>query len=277
MSDLSPRQFRIAERQKDRPWDLTPGFGPVKPGKAQQGTLLRGGPGGVQHKRPIPGVMNEDDADEWFEGVDTVSGRHATNAPMESFVNSGFRRDMFGSEQGQGWGSGVYMTPTDRSSVAWEADDIHQTMYADYLNHDFEVTAESPREVEVFSNAERVDPARAQTYGVAYDDPAEASLTRSEVFEAARVPHTEGDISHALAKGGHTSLSIIDSGWDADHLEDGMDYESGEDWRYRSPGTHGTQRVVFDPNAVKLVDDSAPPVDRQVMRRRRRRVRKRDG
>ncbi|MCA1781925.1 MAG: hypothetical protein LC679_07045, partial [Intrasporangiaceae bacterium] len=86
----------------------------------------------------------------------------------------------------------------------------------------------------------------------------------------------DSDISHELQREGHTSLTIVDSPWEAEHLEGGIDFEGGEDWRYRSPGTHGTQRNVFNPNAVKIVDEDAPPVDSQVMRRRRRSVRKRD-
>jgi len=280
MPDLSQNQFRVAERQKDRPWDLTPGFGPVKPGKAQQGTLLRGGPGGVQHKRPIPGAMPPEDADEWFAGTETVHGRHATDAGLENFVNQGFRREDFGSAGGVGWGSGVYMTPTDLR-FDQDAAENHQTMYADYMAHDYGVMAESPRDVEVWSEPERVNPAKAHPIGVGWDDPEAASLTRREVFEAAGVPEPQGhrfetDIAHELQRAGHTSLTIVDSPWEAEHLEDGMDYEEGADWRFRSPGTHGTQRAVFDPNAVKVVDDDAPPVDRQVMRRRRRKLRKRD-
>ena len=280
MPELSPNQFRIAERQKDRPWDLTPGFGPVKPGKTQQGTLLRGGPGGVQHKRPIPGAMPEEDADEWFAGTETKHGLHSTDVGLSQFVNQGFRREDFGTQGGSGWGSGVYMTPTDEP-VAWEAADNHQQMYADNLGSTFDVVAESPRDVQAFSDPDRLVPGKAHPFGVGWDDPEAAALTRREVFEAAGVPAPEGsrfdtDIAHELQRAGQTSLTIIDSPWEADHLEDGVDFEEGADWSTRSPGVHGTQRVVFDPNAVKIVDEDAPPVNREVMRRRRRRVRKRD-
>jgi len=261
--ELSPRQFEGTPE-----YDLNPGFGRKK-NTPQQGTLFRGGPRlPSAHRGPAPAAMSHEDIDEWFAGrPDVVSGKHSTYADLDTFRSEPFKREEFGAELGAGFGDGVYFTPSDTDDA-----EEHQQRYGYDLPETYDVVA-APRGGFARTMSDPEETAPVLGVGGSWEE-GYRTLPRQEIFNAAGA--LGADLSRPVQQVYHEAgvggLHITDFPWEHAPDDDHPDWDPG--WDSASPGVHGSQAVVFDPNDVKIVDRDADPVDRKIMKRRRRHLRK---